>query len=704
MRCLLSTLLFLAVATASAADPKREALWAAVRSGDVKAIQKALDDGADVNAKNEYGVSALWVAAGSAKPEVIELLVGKGADVNARDDIWYQTPLSTAVSGRKLDTVKVLLKAGAKDTDAAFFAAANSGNLTMAQAILDQVKKVDQETLDAVLHSASGDEMKALLEKAGAKPLPKASADDLKKWEKLVGSYDSDGGQKLNISIKDDRLLIGRPVKATGPDTFAPYGPPGTSFRVEMKDGAVHRIYMKRFTAEYAFYKFKEVAVKPVVSVGGPEGSAITPSNWPSFRGLDGTGVADGQHPPVTFNGKKGENVRWKTDIPGLGHSCPVVWGDRIFLTTALSSGQPDQKIRVGNYGDVASVDDTSKHTWQVLCLDRDTGKILWTKTAHEGTPKIKRHLKGSQANCTVATDGTHVVACFGSEGLYCYDFSGKQLWKRDMSTLDSAFALDKEYEWGFGNSPVLHDGLCILQCDLSRDSFIAAFSLTNGEKVWSTPRDEIPSWSSPVVWKNAVRTEIVTNAAQYARGYDPKTGAELWRLAKKSEVTVPTPVLGKDLAYVCSGNRPIQPIIAIKPGATGDISLKEGETKNQFVAWGTMRGGPYMPTPILYGDYFYTCSNSGVLACYEAKTGKEVYKERTGGAASISYTASPVAADGRIYLTSEQGEVRVVKAGPNFELLAVNEVGDLCMPTPAIANGMLLVRSQKHLWAFGAK
>lgn len=700
-RCLALPVLLLFAAVAPAADPKRETLWAAVRNGDVKAIQEAIDKGADVNAKNEYGVSALWIAAGKAKPEVIDLLVSKGADVNSRDDIWYQTPLSSAVSGRQLETVKRLIKAGAKDTDAAFYSAASSGNLTMAQTILDAAKPT-QETLDAALYAAPGSEMKTLLEKAGAKPLAKASADDLKKWEKLIGTYDSDGGQKMSIVIKDNHLLIsGRPVKATGENTFVPLGPPGTSVRVEMKGDEVGRVFMKRFTAEYGFYKFKEPVAKPVVSVGAAEVSAIKPLNWPSFRGPDGTGVADGQHPPVTFDGKKMENVRWKTEIPGLGHSCPVVWGDRVFLTTALSSGQPDQKIRIGNYGDVGSVDDTSKHTWQVLCLDRDTGKILWTKTAHEGTPKIKRHLKGSQANCTAATDGKHVVACFGTEGLYCYDFDGKLLWKRDLNTLDSSFALDKEYEWGFGNSPVLHDGLCILQADLSRDSFIAAFSLANGDKVWSTPRDEIPSWSSPVVWRNKVRTEIVTNAAQYARGYDPKTGAELWRLAKKSEVTVPAPVVSGDLVYVSSGNRPIQPIIAIKPGAAGDISLKENETANPFVAWGTMRGGPYMPTPIRYGDYFYTCSNSGVLACYEATTGKEVYKERAGG---TSYTASPVAADGRIYLTAEDGTVRVVKAGPAFELLAVNTVGDYCMPTPAISNGTLFVRSQHHLWAFGAK
>jgi outer membrane protein assembly factor BamB len=373
-----------------------------------------------------------------------------------------------------------------------------------------------------------------------------------------------------------------------------------------------------------------------------------------------------------------------------------------VFVTTAIS-GDKDPKIRIGNYGAVDSVNDKSKHTWQVLCLDRDTGAILWTRTAYEGVPKIKRHLKGSQANCTPATDGTHVLACFGSEGLYCYDFAGKLLWKRDLSTLDTSFAIDQEYEWGFGNSPLIHEGLAILQCDLSRDSFIAAFNVETGDKVWSTPRDEIPSWSSPVIWRNARRVELVTNAAQYARSYDPKTGAELWRLAKKSEITIPTPVCGKDLLFITSGNRPIQPIFAIRPGASGDISLNEGQESNAHIAWSRMRGGPYMPTPILYGPYFYTCSNAGILTCYEAATGKEVYKERISSGGD-SYTASPVAADGRLYFTSEQGQVRVVKSGPVFELLAVNGVDDYVMATPAISNGSLFVRSQHFLLALGKK
>jgi outer membrane protein assembly factor BamB len=702
---LLITTVLSGLMAASADDrvEKRDALWAAVRGGDVKTVQAAIDKGADVNTKNEIGVSSLWIAASKGKLDVIELLVKRGADVNVRDGIWYQTPLSMAVGDKKLDAAKLLIKAGAKDVDAALFSAVGVGDQKMIDLILKQAK-VGQEGLDAALCSATlfkNAKVQQMLTKAGAKALPAASEKDRQAWKKIAGTYESDGGAPLVITLKDVGLTSrGRWLKPTGPDTFVLFGAPEARFRIERRGDEVARIIVSRFTSEYSFYRFTKPELKPAVAADAG-GEAITgPLNWPSFRGVDGSGVADGQRPPITWNVKEGKNVRWKTPIPGLGHSCPVVWGDRVFLTTAISS-DPNPKIRIGNYGDVESVNDKTKHTWQILCLDRDSGKILWTKTAYQGVPKIKRHLKGSQANCTPATDGRHVVACFGSEGMYCYDFSGKLLWKRDLSTLDTSFAIDEEYEWGFGNSPIIHEGLAILQCDISHDSFIAAFSLQDGEKVWSTPRDEIPSWSSPVIWHNSQRDEIVTNAAQYARGYDPKTGAELWRLAKKSEVTIPTPVVGKELLYITSGNRPIQPIFAIKPGAAGDISLKKEEDKNSHIVWSKMRGGPYMPTPILYGPYLYTCSNSGIVTCYEAKSGKEIYKRRMGDG---SYTASPVAADGRLYFCSEKGEVRVVKAGPTFELLAVNAMDDYVMATPAISNGSLFVRSQHFLTSLGKK
>jgi len=554
---------------------------------------------------------------------------------------------------------------------------------------------------DAALHVApeSAKETREAMTRAGAGPLAPADPKDREAWAALAGTYENDNATPLTVKVADVGLVTGTTVyRPAGPDRFTAVGNPDTGLSFDRSDGKVTRVVLKRFTAETYYYPARPVP-KPTATVAESGGQVAAPVDWPQFRGPHATGIADGQHPPVTWDVKAGTNVRWKTPIPGLGHSCPVVWGDRVFVTTAISSGEPDPKVRTGNYGDVASVNDTSKHTWQVLCLDRQTGKVLWTRTAYEGLPKIKRHLKGSQASCTPATDGKRVVACFGSEGLYCYDFEGKLLWKRDLSTIDSSFAIDREYEWGFGSSPVIHEGLVILQFDLSHDSFLAAYSLEDGSRVWATPRDEIPSWSTPTVWKNSKRTEIVTNAAQYARGYDPATGKELWRLAKKSEVTIPTPVPAGDRIFVVSGNRPIQPIFALKPGATGDISLKDGETRNEFVAWGTLRGGPYMPTPIAYGSHLYVCSNAGVVTCYEAATGKQVYRERIGG---TSYTASPVAADGRLYFVSEQGEVRVVKAGEKFELLAVNDMGDVRMACPALSPAALFVRTQHALSALG--
>jgi len=703
----LVALLTCSTLAALAADPKaerRDALWAAVRAGDEKAVAAAIEKGADVNAKNEYGISALWIAANKGKTEVIQLLVARGANPNARDGIWYQTPLTHSLS--KVENVKVLLKAGATDVDSAALLAAGRNNVAVLQAILD-TGKVRQETLDAALYrtTETKKDARAALEKAGAKPLPTAAEQDRVAWKRLACSYENENGTVIKVEIKDVGLvttgLSGAVLyRATGPNSFTALGADENALVFELKGDKVARVLSKRYTAESAYYP---LGSKPVAKViGAPKKArsarAIQPSNWPQFRGVSASGVADGQEPPINFDVQDGTNVLWKTPIPGLGHSCPIVWGDRVFLTTAVGG---DTSILTGNYGNPASVKDESNHAFQVICLDRATGKTLWTRTAFEGLPKIKRHLKGSHANCTPATDGKRLVACFRSEGMYCYDFEGNLLWKRDLGTLDSSFALEQQYEWGFAASPVIHEDRVILQGDLSRDSFIAAYSLADGSLLWSTPRDEIPSWSSPTIWRNSQRVEIVTNASQFASGYDPATGKELWRLEKKSEATVPTPVVTRDLAFVTSGNRPIQPIFAIKAGAAGDVSLKEGESANAHVAWGKLRGGPYMPTPIVYGDYLYTIGNAGMVTCYEARTGNEIYKERLGG---TSYTASPVAADGRLYFVSEQGVVRVVKAGADFELLAVNKIGEVCMATPAISGGALFVRTKDALIAFGRK
>jgi outer membrane protein assembly factor BamB len=422
--------------------------------------------------------------------------------------------------------------------------------------------------------------------------------------------------------------------------------------------------------------------------------------NWPSFRGPSASGVADEQSLPLHWNAENSAQILWKTPIPGLAHSSPIIWGNYLFLTTAISS-DPKSEFRHGLYGDVEPAKDVSRHSWRVYCLDKHSGKIIWERTADEGIPKVRRHPKSSQASATPATDGQHVVALFGAEGLYCFDVGGKLLWKQDLGLLDAGWFLDPDYQWGAGSSPIIYKNLVIVQCDRQKDSFIAAYDINDGRQVWSTPRQEIPSWGTPTLYEGERRVELITNAAKQIRGYDPLTGKELWRVSPNSEVTVTTPIAAHELIFVVNGYPPIQPIYAIRAGATGDISLKEGQDSSESIAWSKKRGGVYIPTPLLYNDYLYLCANHGVLSCYKAKSGEKVYQERIaekGGA----FTASPVAAAGRLYLTSEEGEIHVIKAGPRYELLATNLMNEVCMATPAISEGMLFVRTQHNIFAIG--
>ncbi len=426
--------------------------------------------------------------------------------------------------------------------------------------------------------------------------------------------------------------------------------------------------------------------------------SGVCAQNWPQFRGPAATGVIEGRAAPVKWDVEKSVNVLWKTPVPGLAHSSPVVWGNKVFITTAVAS-DANQETRFGLYGDVEPVKNEGKHTWKVYCLDKRTGKVLWERTAFEGVPKIKRHPKATHASSTPATDGKYVIALFGSEGLYCYDTNGKLVWKQDLGVLDAGWFYDPDYQWEHASSPIVYKNMVIVQADLQKNSFIAAYDLKTGKQMWKTAREELPSWGTPTVYEGKTRAEIITNGSKAIRGYDPQTGKELWRLTPNSEITTPTPFVAHDLIFVTSGYAPVQPIYAIRPGATGDISLKEGKESSDFIAWSKKRGGPYMPTPVVYGELLYTCSNNGVLTAYNARTGEQVYRQRLadrGGA----FTASPVASDGKIYLTSEDGEIFVVRAGPKHELLSVNQMGEVLMATPAISDGILIVRGIKNVFA----
>ena len=419
--------------------------------------------------------------------------------------------------------------------------------------------------------------------------------------------------------------------------------------------------------------------------------------NWPSFRGPNASGVAEGSNPPTTWDVDKAENVIWKTPVPGLSHASPVVWGNHIFVITAISDDS-DAGFIAKDRG-IGLANDNAKHTWMIFALDKRDGRVLWSNKAYEGVPRAKRHVKATQANSTPVTDGRYVVALFGSEGLACYDTKGKLQWKQDLGVLNPGLWDDKNSSWGHSSSPIIYRDLVIVQADGHAQSFIAAYNLKDGKQAWRVERNEITSWSTPTLYQSKDRVDLIVNGGRYIRGYDPLTGKELWRFADNdTQVKMQAPLIANGLIYITGGYPPGRAMYAFRPGAVGDISLKSGEDKNAFLAWASSKGSPYTPTPLIYGDLLYVLADNGVLSAYVAQTAELVYQQRL----PSSFTASPVAADGRLYLASEDGDVFVVKAGRQYELLAKNTMGQPLMASPALSQGMLIIRGEKAVYALG--
>jgi outer membrane protein assembly factor BamB len=420
-------------------------------------------------------------------------------------------------------------------------------------------------------------------------------------------------------------------------------------------------------------------------------------SNWPSFRGARAAGVADRFTTPSHWSAASGLNVKWKKPIEGLGHSSPVVWGPRIFLTSAVRD-RGEAQLKAGLYGDIEPVADDSQVKWKLLCLDRATGDLLWQRRVRAGVPQIKRHPKSSHANSTPATDGSRVVVFFGSEGMVCFDVAGELLWEKDLGLLDSGYFRVRSAQWGFGSSPVIHGNSVFVQCDVQDQSFIAAYDLEDGRQVWRTLRDEVPTWSTPTVDVRPGRAQVIANGYKHIGGYDLHTGAELWRMRGGGDIPVPTPIVAGDLVIITNAHGRMRPVYAIKAGAEGDITLESVGSAGRHIAWSRSKGGNYMQTPIVVGDLLYLCTDGGVLTCYDVASGRQVKKFRL--PPQSGFTASPVAADGKIYFTAETGEVVVLRAGDECEVLAVNDLGEASLATPAISQGTLFFRTRHHLVA----
>ena len=428
-------------------------------------------------------------------------------------------------------------------------------------------------------------------------------------------------------------------------------------------------------------------------------GSPAVAGDWPSFRGPGASGLGSGTT-ATEWDVAQGINLLWKTEIPGLGHSSPVIWGERLFVTTAVPR-TGDSELKVGLYGDIAAHEDERQHAFKLLALDRVSGELLWERTAHAGVPRVKRHLKSSHANPTPATDGERVVAFFGSEGLYAYDLDGELLWNRDLGVLDSGYFQVPTAQWGFASSPILHDGKVIVQVDIQKGSFIAAFDAADGRELWRTPRTEVPTWSTPAVAPytggDSPALQVVANGWKHIGGYDLETGKELWKLVGGGDIPVPTPVHADGRIVITSAHGAQRPIYVLGTGARGEIT-----PEHPAMLWWEERAGNYMQTPLVHDGLGYFCLDNGVLSVFDMTTGERLYQQRLG--AGGGFTSSPVAADGKLYITSERGETHVLALGREYRELAVNELGETLMSTPAIADGVLYFRARNHLFAIGAR
>lgn len=441
-----------------------------------------------------------------------------------------------------------------------------------------------------------------------------------------------------------------------------------------------------------------------VISTGGSAATNPRPGvDWPQFRGISAHGVAEGFSLPAQWDIAQGTNVLWKAQIPGLGLSSPVVWGDTIFISTSIS-GKKDAGLKVGLYGNVEPVQDDTEHEWRVYALNKKTGKTAWQQSVLKAVPKVKRHTKASHANSTLATDGERVIAFFGSEGLYAFDMKGKQLWKKDFGLLDAGWYVAPQNQWETGSSPVIHDGVVIIQADVQKDSFIAAFDAKSGKELWRTPRTDVPTWGTPTIHRVGGQTQVLVNGYRHAGAYDFKTGKEIWKLSRNGDIPVPTPVVNDGLIYITNAHGPMSPVYAIKETATGDITPAADATKNDHIVWSVPKGGGYMCTPLVYRGLAYIVTYNGVLSVFDAKTGERKYQQRLLENTSSAFTSSPVANDGKVYVASEDGQMIVLKAGETFERIATNDMGASVLATPAISEGRLIVRTQGEVIAIGKK
>ena len=721
----LTLLLSLALSQSPTANP--EALWSAAKAGDKAGVERALAAGVPVDAPTRYQQTALMFASQFGHAEIVALLLEKGANPSQKDTFYGVTVMTApGMSGAQPNPriLQMLIEKGADTPNAAIAPAVQAKDQALLKAALAS-PHLDTAPLPRFLPMAekSGDAaIIAMLQEAVAK-MPPPSAPSYTPTAAQLQSYagpyrNEDQGLNATIAIKEGKAALsinGQPdlmLRPRAEGVFELEVAANTTVSFSGRGGTIERMALAGPQGNFVLARVTPgtpaaaTAPAPAETPAADAAALKTvaavaePRPWPSFRGANASGNADGQGAPVEWDVKAGKNLKWRTELPGFTNASPLVWGDKVIAITAISSAN-DRTFKTGNYGDVASVEDMSPHTWRIYALDAKTGAIAWDKEIYTGAPKVKRHTKSTQANATPATDGKTIVSVFGSIGLMvAHDFQGNELWRTDIGIVDSGWFFDAGVQWGHSSSPIIYGNTVIAQIDQQKNSFIAAYDLATGKQVWKTMReDEIPTWATPTIAKGPKGDEIVTNGTK-VRGYDAKTGELLWTLGPNSEITVGTPVVDNGIAYITGGYPPVRTIYAVKVGSRGDLTLPKDVKSSDAVQWSNNEG-TYIPSPIVYRGILYMFNNNGILTAFNAETGERVMRARVGGGGAFS--GSPIAADGRLYFTSEDGDVFVVKAGAPYLEIAKNPVGEVIMTTPAVSNGVMYIRTMGGVVAIGS-
>jgi outer membrane protein assembly factor BamB len=710
MRTLSAAFSLAAMLATAAAAQRPEELFIAARAGDVREVRRIVDAGAPVDAQDRYGSTALIMAAAEGRVEVVKLLLDLGADPNHREGFYGADALGMALFRDHSEVAMVLLTQGADDRAAALQFAIEQENQELARAAVESGPIHVSRLEEIRARSAELEPVyQKLLAAARSRPDPDPPTYAAADLEPYVGAFEGwDSGTRVEVTVEKDRMLLqidgGHAVKMTAAAEHS-FQSPGGDVRASFwgRAGTIEGIFLERPEAEPE--RLRRSVAEPLGArayqtkeeedwaVGEPT------VHWPSFRGANASGIGDGADTLTDWNLETGKGVRWTAELPGLGNSSPVVWGNQVFVTTAVAEGM-EQSIRTGLTGAGDGIVEEVPHSWRVLAFDKTTGRRLWDTEVGRAVPKTRRHFKATQANSTPVTDGRHLVAIFPTAGIACLDLDGNIEWRHDLGGLNAGAFSDPGIQWGFASSPILHGSKVIQQIDVHDGAHLVAWDLETGKQLWRTERDVAPSWSTPALLKSEQGEELVVNGSTIF-GYDPATGKELWSLAPNSELVIAAPVVGQDVVYVSAGYPPVKPIYAVPAGTRGSLEV-DPRGDDERLAWSHGIGGAYMPTPLLYRGIYYVVHHNGRLVAYDAGTGEAIFKSRfsRGGV----FTGSPVAVNGKLYLPTEEGLLYILEAGPEYREIAVHEFGEPLMATSAVSDGVLFFRTPSRLIAIGKK